>query len=60
MLAPAGSTAPAEFPPYVGALRAGAGFAKGSRFLQGRRTAGMPRQRRLGNQAFVALVVRQG
>lgn len=50
------STDPAEIPAYVGALLAGADFAKGSRFLQGGGTADMPFYRRLGNQAFVMLV----
>jgi len=56
MLDADGSTDPAEIPLYVGALLAGADFAKGSRFLQGAGTADMPFYRRLGNKAFVVLV----
>lgn len=51
-----GSADPAEIPAFVGALRAGADFAKGSRFLQGAGTSDMPFHRRLGNSAFVFLV----
>ncbi len=51
-----GSNDPAEIPAFVGALRAGADFAKGSRFLQGAGTADMPLHRRLGNKLFVVLV----
>ena len=41
MLDADGSTDPAEIPAFVGALLAGADFAKGSRFLQGGGTADM-------------------
>lgn len=51
-----GSTDPGEIPAFVGALLAGADFAKGSRFLQGGGTADMPLYRQLGNQCFVAAV----
>ncbi|HEV8637808.1 MAG TPA: glycosyltransferase family 2 protein [Chloroflexota bacterium] len=51
-----GSTDPAEIPAFVGALFAGADFAKGSRFLPGAGTADMPFYRRLGNRCFVLLV----
>jgi glycosyltransferase involved in cell wall biosynthesis len=51
-----GSTDPAEIPAFVGALIAGADFAKGSRFLQGAGTTDMPFYRRLGNHGFVLLV----
>ncbi|HSK15289.1 MAG TPA: glycosyltransferase family 2 protein [Gaiellaceae bacterium] len=51
-----GSADPWEIPAFVGALRAGADFAKGSRFLQGAGTADMPFYRRLGNSAFVHMV----
>jgi glycosyltransferase involved in cell wall biosynthesis len=51
-----GSADPSEIPAFVGALRAGADFAKGSRFLQGAGTADMPFYRRLGNNCFVFLV----
>ena len=50
------SADPLEIPAFVGALRAGADFAKGSRFLQGAGTADMPFYRRLGNSCFVFLV----
>jgi glycosyltransferase involved in cell wall biosynthesis len=56
MLDADGSTDPAEIPAFVGALRAGADYAKGSRFLQGGGTADMPLYRQLGNYAFVRLV----
>jgi glycosyltransferase involved in cell wall biosynthesis len=56
MLDADGSTDPAEIPAYVGALCAGADFAKGSRFLQGGGTADMPLHRQMGNQSFVKMV----
>ena len=56
MLDADGSNDPAEIPAFVGALIAGADFAKGSRFLQGGGTLDMPFHRRLGNKAFVLLV----
>ena len=56
MLDADGSNDPAEIPLYVGALLSGADFAKGTRFVQGGGTSDMPFPRRLGNQAFVALV----
>jgi glycosyltransferase involved in cell wall biosynthesis len=56
MLDADGSTDPAEIPAYVGALLAGADFAKGSRFLQGGGTADMPLIRKLGNWFFVFMV----
>jgi glycosyltransferase involved in cell wall biosynthesis len=51
-----GSTGPEQIPAFVGALQAGADFAKGSRFIQGSGTSDMPWHRRMGNRAFVALV----
>lgn len=51
-----GSTDPAEIPAFVGALMAGADFAKGSRFLQGGGTADMTLVRRVGNFALLTLV----
>lgn len=48
-----GSTNPAEIPNFVGALLAGADFAKGSRFMQGGGTSDMEPHRYLGNQFFV-------
>jgi glycosyltransferase involved in cell wall biosynthesis len=56
MLDADGSTDPAEIPSFVGALLAGADFAKGSRFLQGAGTTDMPFYRRWGNGTFVVLV----
>lgn len=56
MLDADGSTDPAEIPNFVGALLAGADFAKGSRFLQGGGTTDMPFHRRAGNWGFVILV----
>jgi glycosyltransferase involved in cell wall biosynthesis len=56
MLDADGSTLPTEIPAYVGALLAGADYAKGSRFLQGGGTDDMPLYRRLGNWSFVWLV----
>jgi glycosyltransferase involved in cell wall biosynthesis len=56
MLDADGSTDPSEIPLYVGALLAGADFAKGSRFLQGGGTEDMPIHRKLGNLAFVWMV----
>lgn len=56
MLDADGSTDPAEIPAFVGALLAGADFAKGSRFAHGGGTADMPTYRQLGNQCFVRLV----
>ena len=51
-----GSTDPAEIPAFVGALMAGADFAKGSRFLQGGGTEDMTPVRRAGNLALLAVV----
>lgn len=56
MLDADGSTDPTEIPAFVGALLAGAEFAKGSRFLQGGGTADMPLHRRFGNWSFVQMV----
>lgn len=56
MLDADGSTLPEEIPAYVGALLAGADYAKGSRFLQGGGTDDMPLYRRLGNWGFVWFV----
>src|SRR5258706_686995 len=55
MLDADGSTDPAEIPFFVGALLAGADFAKGSRFLQGAGTADMPPYRIFGNFLLTAL-----
>jgi glycosyltransferase involved in cell wall biosynthesis len=55
MLDADGSTDPAEIHLFVGALRAGADFVKGSRFAVGGGTADMPLHRQLGNKGFVLL-----
>lgn len=49
MLDADGSTDPAEIPAFVGALLAGADFAKGSRFIQGGGSTDITRLRRAGN-----------
>jgi glycosyltransferase involved in cell wall biosynthesis len=51
-----GSTDPAEIPQFVGALIAGADFAKGSRFIQGGGSADITKIRRLGNWGLNFLV----
>lgn len=56
MLDADGSTNPREIPAFVGALLAGADFAKGSRFMQGGGTADMPFTRRFGHGVLLALV----
>jgi glycosyltransferase involved in cell wall biosynthesis len=55
MLDADGSSNPGEIPVFVGALQAGADFAKGSRFIQGGGTSDMPWHRRLGNKVFTIL-----
>ncbi len=56
MLDADGSTDPAEIPLFVGALLAGADFAKGSRFIQGGGTADISVTRNAGNKGLKALV----
>lgn len=56
MLDADGSTSPAEIPMFCAALRQGADFVKGSRFLQGGGTADMPLYRKMGNGAFTVMV----
>lgn len=51
-----GSEAPEEIPAFVGALLAGADFAKGTRFIPGGGTTDMTLLRKLGNHFFVWLV----
>src|SRR4029434_5241156 len=46
----------AEIPAFVGALRGGADFVKGSRFAQGGGTDDMEWYRRLGNWGLLQLV----
>jgi glycosyltransferase involved in cell wall biosynthesis len=55
MLDADGSTLPTEIPGYVGALLAGADFAKGSRFAQGGGSEDISFWRSLGNTGFVVL-----
>lgn len=51
-----GSEDPAEIHGFVGALLAGADYAKGSRFIQGGGTSDMPPLRKWGNWALVGVV----
>lgn len=51
-----GSTDPREIPAFVGALVAGADFAKGSRFIQGGGTDDMEAHRKLGNRILTITV----
>lgn len=51
-----GSTDPAEILRFVAALRTGADFAKGSRFIQGGGSADLTRVRRLGNRLLSVMV----
>jgi glycosyltransferase involved in cell wall biosynthesis len=50
-----GSEDPAEIHNFVGALLAGAEYAKGSRFVQGGGTSDMPALRQWGNRVLTAL-----
>lgn len=51
-----GSEAPEEISAFVGALLAGADYAKGSRFIIGGGTSDMTFLRKAGNQLFVLMV----
>ncbi|MFE5702072.1 glycosyltransferase family 2 protein [Rhodococcus sp. ACS1] len=51
-----GSTDPAEIPLFVGALVAGADFAKGTRFADGGGSSDITFGRKLGNKALNAIV----
>jgi glycosyltransferase involved in cell wall biosynthesis len=51
-----GSTDPKEIPSFIAALRAGADFAKGSRFQGAGGSADITRLRRLGNRSLSLLV----
>jgi glycosyltransferase involved in cell wall biosynthesis len=51
-----GSTDPAEAPKFVAALRAGADFAKGTRFSDGGGSSDITRLRRVGNRFLNGLV----
>ena len=56
MLDADGSTDPAEIPAFIGILRSGADFVKGSRFMQGGGTDDMSLDRRLGNWFLTTMV----
>jgi glycosyltransferase involved in cell wall biosynthesis len=56
MLDADGSTSPAEIPRFVGALVAGADFAKGSRFVPGGGSSDLTSVRRTGNRVLSAAV----
>jgi glycosyltransferase involved in cell wall biosynthesis len=56
MLDADGSADPEEIPRFVEALRGGADFAKGSRFLDGGGSADITAMRRMGNRALGILV----
>jgi glycosyltransferase involved in cell wall biosynthesis len=56
MLDADGSTDPAEIPAYVGALLAGADFAKGSRFAAGGGSVDITPLRRIGNRFLNRIV----
>jgi len=56
MLDADGSTDPSEIPTFIAALRAGADFAKGSRFCPGGGSTDITVLRRLGNEFFNSIV----
>ncbi|MBW4439102.1 MAG: glycosyltransferase family 2 protein [Pleurocapsa minor GSE-CHR-MK-17-07R] len=56
MLDADGSMAPEEIPAYIGALIAGADYAKGSRFMHGGGTVDMEPHRYLGNLGLTLMV----
>jgi nucleoside-diphosphate-sugar epimerase len=56
MLDADGSTSPKEIPRFIHALRSGADFAKGSRFLPGGGSADITALRRIGNRTLTGLV----
>src|SRR5882757_554433 len=56
MLDADGSTDAAEIPRFVEALKSGADFAKGSRFMSGGGSSDITALRRMGNRALCALV----
>jgi glycosyltransferase involved in cell wall biosynthesis len=58
MLDADGSTDPAEIPRFIAALRTGADFAKGTRFVTGGGSADLTSWRRLGNRIFAGTVNR--
>ncbi|HET9691915.1 MAG TPA: glycosyltransferase family 2 protein [Acidimicrobiales bacterium] len=56
MLDADGSTDPAEIPRFIAALRTGADFAKGTRFVTGGGSTDISKTRMFGNRALNALV----
>ncbi len=58
MLDADGSTDPAEIPRFLAALRTGAGFAKGTRYVTGGGSADITPTRSWGNRSFTFLVNR--
>ena len=58
MLDADGSTDPAEIPRFIAALRTGADYAKGTRFVTGGGSADISRTRRIGNRALNVIVNR--
>jgi glycosyltransferase involved in cell wall biosynthesis len=56
MLDADGSTDPAEIPRFVAALRTGADYAKGTRFMTGGGSSDISRTRRLGNRGLNLIV----
>ena len=56
MLDADGSTDPAEIPRFVGALKQGADFAKGSRFMPGAGSSDISRLRQVGNYLLNKIV----
>ena len=56
MLDADGSTDPGEIPRFVNALKEGAAFAKGSRFMPGAGSSDISRLRQLGNYALNKVV----
>ena len=58
MLDADGSTDPAEIPRFIAALRTGADYAKGTRFVTGGGSSDISRTRRIGNRALNVIVNR--
>jgi len=58
MLDADGSTDPGEIPRFVAALRTGADFAKGTRFVTGGGSADLTAWRKFGNRVFAGIVNR--
>jgi glycosyltransferase involved in cell wall biosynthesis len=58
MLDADGSTDPAEIPRFIAALRTGADYAKGTRFITGGGSSDISKTRRIGNRALNIIVNR--